>query len=78
MKNTIRTINILIINHLFDVIPWKYFSSSVWAACTLRSTSATLASILLNITSHVKQNQGPYNKYTKSFRSVEKNTETLW
>ena len=46
MKKTMRTQNILIINHLLDVTDWKYFKSSPWAASTFSSVASTLASIL--------------------------------
>ena len=46
MKNTSTTINILIMSHLFEVMPLKYFSSSVWAASTFSCVSLTLVSIL--------------------------------
>lgn len=46
MKKTMRTQNILIINHLLDVTDWKYFNSSPCAASTFNSVASTLASIL--------------------------------
>ena len=46
MKNTITTANILIMSHRFEVMPLKYFKSSVCAASTLVCTSSTLRSIL--------------------------------
>ena len=46
MKKTIRTQNILTINHLLDVTDWKYLRSSPCAASTLSSVASTLASIL--------------------------------
>lgn len=46
MKNTRTTMNTLIMSHLFDVMPLKYFSSSVWAASTFICVSLTLVSIL--------------------------------
>ena len=46
IKKTMRTQNILIINHLLDVTDWKYFNSSPCAASTFSSVASTLASIL--------------------------------
>ena len=46
MKKTMRTQNILMINHLLDVTDWKYLRSSPWAASTFSSVVSTLASIL--------------------------------
>ena len=46
MKNMRTTINILTMSHLFEVMPLKYFSSSVWAASTLACVSLTFVSIL--------------------------------
>ena len=46
MKNTMTTTNILTISHLLEVMPLKYFRSSVCAASTLVRASSTLSSIL--------------------------------
>lgn len=62
MKKTIRTQNILTINHLLDVTDWKYLRSSPCAASTLSSVASTLASILKK---HENQN-GKYFVYRGS------------
>ena len=46
MKKMRTTINILTMSHLFEVMPLKYFKSSVWAASTLACVSLTFVSIL--------------------------------
>ena len=48
MKNNIRTANILIISHRFDVTDWKYFRISLCAASTFRTASSVFESILKN------------------------------
>lgn len=45
-KNMTITMNILIISHLFEVMPLKALRSSVCAASTLSCVSPTLESIL--------------------------------
>ena len=46
MKKKMSTPKIFIISHRFDVTDWKYFTSSAWAASTLKCASSTFASIL--------------------------------
>lgn len=48
MKNKIKTANILIISHRFDVTDWKYFKISLCAASTFMTASSVFESILKN------------------------------
>lgn len=55
MKNKIKTANILIISHRFDVTDWKYFKISLCAASTFMTASSVFESILKNKCTYIKK-----------------------